>query len=52
MTHTAIAVLILIASATLAGWALWRAHRLHIHIEEIHPGFNRFMRRCNKGRRR
>ena len=47
-----ILIAIMIGSLWLAAWAFYRASKLHIHIEAIHPGFNAVMRHLQKDRRR
>jgi hypothetical protein len=47
-----ILIAILFLSVAVAGWAFYRAHRLHHRIEDHHPGFNEFMRKGWKRRRR
>jgi len=37
-------ILILVISAVIAGLAYAKAHRLHLRIEALHPGFNALMR--------
>ncbi len=43
---------VLAVSSTVALVAAWKALKLYVHIEEICPGFNHFMRHRDKEHRK